>query len=193
MITIKQIAEEHGVSRSSVHTYRRRPTFPQPVPVEGSTRIQYRSDEVAAWFEENPPQPGKRTDLASRDEERGEPTTMDYQRCGVRGTLSDADAMKLQNLAFTTAIHSWEDRNLTCELPEGHSSAEHVAQLATQNFEEPVVWWASWLDIDELRDAAALFTGPVCGAVDPAPGREEWDCVLLQGHMQSDDDQHVYR
>ncbi|MFI2761371.1 DUF6221 family protein [Streptomyces echinatus] len=68
LITIGQIAEEHGVSRSSVHTYRRRPTFPQPVPVEGSTRTQYRADEVAAWFEANPPQQGKRTDLAPQDE-----------------------------------------------------------------------------------------------------------------------------
>lgn len=68
LITIGQIAEEHGVSRSSVHTYRRSATFPRPVPAEGSTRIQYRADEVAAWFEANPPQQGKRTDLASQDE-----------------------------------------------------------------------------------------------------------------------------
>jgi predicted DNA-binding transcriptional regulator AlpA len=64
LITIGQIAEEHGVSRSSVHTYRRSATFPQPVPAEGSTRIRYRADEVAAWFEANPPKQGKRTDLA---------------------------------------------------------------------------------------------------------------------------------
>lgn len=64
LITIGQIAEEHGVSRSSVHTYRRSATFPQPVPAEGSTRIRYRADEVAAWFEANPPRQGKRTDLA---------------------------------------------------------------------------------------------------------------------------------
>jgi predicted DNA-binding transcriptional regulator AlpA len=75
LITIGQIAEEHGVSRSSVHTYRRRPTFPQPVPVEGSTRIQYRADEVAAWFEANPPQQGKRTDLATEDEGVAMPQT----------------------------------------------------------------------------------------------------------------------
>jgi predicted DNA-binding transcriptional regulator AlpA len=75
LITIGQIAEEHGVSRSSVHTYRRRPTFPQPVQVEGSTRIQYRADEVAAWFEANPPQQGKRTDLTSQDEGAAMPQT----------------------------------------------------------------------------------------------------------------------
>jgi predicted DNA-binding transcriptional regulator AlpA len=77
-MTIGQIAEEHGVSRSSVHTYRRSATFPQPVPAEGSTRIRYRADEVAAWFEANPPQQGKRTDLASR-EQQGEPAVTEGQ------------------------------------------------------------------------------------------------------------------
>lgn len=68
LITLKQIEQEHGVSRSALHTYRRSASFPQPVPVEGSTKIQYRADEVAAWFAANPPQQGKRTDLASQDE-----------------------------------------------------------------------------------------------------------------------------
>ncbi|MBQ0827685.1 helix-turn-helix transcriptional regulator [Streptomyces tagetis] len=68
MITLKQIEQEHGIGRSSLHNYRRRPTFPQPVPVEGSTKILYRADEVAAWFDSNPPQQGKRTDLAPQDE-----------------------------------------------------------------------------------------------------------------------------
>ncbi|MBK3524840.1 MULTISPECIES: DUF6221 family protein [Streptomyces] len=68
MITLKQIEQEHGVSRSALHTYRRSASFPQPVPVEGSTKIQYRADEVAAWFEANPPQQGKRTDLARHNE-----------------------------------------------------------------------------------------------------------------------------
>ena len=73
LITIGQIAEEHGVSRSSVHTYRRSATFPRPVPAEGSTRIQYRAEEVAAWFEANPPQQGKRTDLPRK--QQGEPVS----------------------------------------------------------------------------------------------------------------------
>jgi predicted DNA-binding transcriptional regulator AlpA len=75
LITIGQIAEEHGVSRSSVHNYRRSATFPRPVQVEGSTKTQYRADEVAAWFEANPPQQGKRTDLAPPEPEQGEPVT----------------------------------------------------------------------------------------------------------------------
>jgi predicted DNA-binding transcriptional regulator AlpA len=69
LITIGQIAEEHGVSRSSVHNYRRSATFPRPVQVEGSTKTQYRADEVAAWFKANPKQQGKRTDLAPANDE----------------------------------------------------------------------------------------------------------------------------
>lgn len=74
LITISEIAEEHGVSRSSVHTYRRGGTFPRPVPAEGSTKVHYRADEVAAWFAANPKQQGKRTDLAP-EPEQGEPVT----------------------------------------------------------------------------------------------------------------------
>jgi len=72
LITLKQIEQEHGVSRSALHTYRRSTSFPQPVPVEGSTKIQYSADEVAAWFEANPPSQGKRTDLAPQPQQ-GEP------------------------------------------------------------------------------------------------------------------------
>lgn len=62
MMTVSEIAEEHGVSRQSIHAYRRRGTFPQPVTDEGSTRPRFRADEVAAFFAANPRRPGKRTD-----------------------------------------------------------------------------------------------------------------------------------
>ncbi|MFB7461265.1 helix-turn-helix transcriptional regulator [Streptomyces sp. NPDC056188] len=62
MITLKQIESDHGVSRSALHTYRRSSTFPQPVPVEGSTKTLYRADEVAAWFHANPKQQGRKRD-----------------------------------------------------------------------------------------------------------------------------------
>lgn len=75
LLTISEIAEEHGVSRTTVHTYRRSSTFPRPVPAEGSTKIRYRADEVADWFRANPPRQGKRTDLAP-EPEQGE-TDMD--------------------------------------------------------------------------------------------------------------------
>jgi len=71
LLTISQIAEEHGVSRTSVHTYRRGGTFPQPVQVEGTTKLRYRADEVAAWFAANPKQQGKRTDLTPTDQQGG--------------------------------------------------------------------------------------------------------------------------
>ncbi|CAM5250209.1 hypothetical protein SGLAM104S_01610 [Streptomyces glaucescens] len=75
LMSISEIAAEYGVSRTSVHTYRRGGTFPQPVTVEGSTRLRFRADEVAAWFEANPKQQGKRTDLATRNEGAAVETT----------------------------------------------------------------------------------------------------------------------
>lgn len=65
LMSLNDIAVEHGVSRVSIHTYRRRGTFPQPVPVPGTTALRWREDEVAAFFAANPKQPGKRTDLAT--------------------------------------------------------------------------------------------------------------------------------
>jgi predicted DNA-binding transcriptional regulator AlpA len=76
LITLKQIELEHGVSRSALHTYRRSASFPQPVSVEGSTKIQYRADEVAAWFEANPPQQGKRTDRIAKKSQEPEESQM---------------------------------------------------------------------------------------------------------------------
>lgn len=76
LLTIDQIAEKHGVSRSSVHTYRRGGTFPRPVPVEGTTRVLFDAVEVAAWFEANPKQQGRRSDLpAKKKPNQGEPVT----------------------------------------------------------------------------------------------------------------------
>lgn len=69
-MTVSEIAEEHGVSRQSVHTYRRSGAFPQPVEGEGSTRPRFRADEVDAFFKANPKQPGKkRNDRAPRAEQ----------------------------------------------------------------------------------------------------------------------------
>lgn len=59
-MTTTEIAAEHGVSRQSIHAYRRTGAFPQPVEGEGSTRPRFRADEVAAYFAANPPQPGKK-------------------------------------------------------------------------------------------------------------------------------------
>ncbi|WP_018385285.1 helix-turn-helix transcriptional regulator [Wenjunlia vitaminophila] len=65
-MTTAEIAAEHGVSRQSIHAYRRTGTFPQPVEDEGSTRPRFRADEVAAFFEANPKQPGKKRSSLSQ-------------------------------------------------------------------------------------------------------------------------------
>ncbi|MFE0808189.1 helix-turn-helix transcriptional regulator [Streptomyces sp. NPDC058848] len=67
-MTTTEIAAEHGVTRQTVHAHRKKGVFPKPVEGEGSTRPRFRADEVAAFFAANPPSPGKRTDLANRDE-----------------------------------------------------------------------------------------------------------------------------
>lgn len=74
LITLKQIELEHGVSRSALHTYRLSASFPQPVPVEGSTKTQYDAAEVAAWFHANPKQQGKKRDQFI-SHQQGDPVT----------------------------------------------------------------------------------------------------------------------
>ncbi|MGW4670105.1 helix-turn-helix transcriptional regulator [Streptomyces sp. NPDC004324] len=69
-MTTTEIAAEHGVSRQSIHTYRRTGVFPQPVEEQGSTRVRFREDEVAAFFEANPKQPGKKR--SSPPQQQGE-------------------------------------------------------------------------------------------------------------------------
>jgi hypothetical protein len=77
LMTTTEIAVEHGVSRQTIHTYRRAGVFPRPVAGEGSTRAKFRADEVAAFFAANPKQPGKRTDLASPADEGETVSTTD--------------------------------------------------------------------------------------------------------------------
>lgn len=60
LMTTMEIAAEHGVSRQTIHTYRRTGVFPSPVEGEGSTRPRFREDEVAAFFKANPKQPRKK-------------------------------------------------------------------------------------------------------------------------------------
>lgn len=89
LLTIDQIAEEHEVSRSALHTYRRSGTFPQPVPVEGTTRVLFDAGEVAAWFEANPKQQGKkRGQFISH--QQGEPVTTTVDpRIAILSDLND--------------------------------------------------------------------------------------------------------
>ncbi|WP_225840290.1 AlpA family transcriptional regulator [Streptomyces sp. NK08204] len=88
LMTVSEIAQEHGVSRQTVHSHRRRGAFPKPVEGEGSTRPRFRADEVAAFFAANPKQPGKRR--SSPPEQQGEAvsTTVD-PRIAILSALND--------------------------------------------------------------------------------------------------------
>lgn len=60
LLSINEIATRFKVSRQTVHTLRRRGLFPEPSPTPGSTRLKWDSAILAAYFEANPPQPGKK-------------------------------------------------------------------------------------------------------------------------------------
>lgn len=91
LMTVNEIAEEHGVSRQSVHAYRRRGVFPKAVEGEGSTRPRFREDEVQAFFVANPKRPGRRTDRETPEE--GEPVNAREQIVRfVISNLSNLDA-----------------------------------------------------------------------------------------------------
>lgn len=115
LVNLKEIEQEHGVSRSALHTYRRSVSFPQPVPAEGSTKIQYRAEEVAAWFEANPPQQGRRTDLSPRDEGAVMPTA--NVSTASRAELVDAAAaLLIAAITFRDIVSAFDPRALA-EMP----------------------------------------------------------------------------
>ena len=59
-VTLAEILERHDVSRSLLHTYRKRPDFPRPLPAAGSTRLRFNAREIADFFEKNPKRQGQR-------------------------------------------------------------------------------------------------------------------------------------
>lgn len=83
-MTVTEIAAEHGVSRQTIHTYRRTGVFPPPVEGEGSTRLRFREDEVAAFFKANPKQPRKKRTFPP--EQQGEPMSGELGLIEVRAT-----------------------------------------------------------------------------------------------------------
>ena len=89
LITLKQIELDHGVSRSALHTYRRSSTFPQPIAVEGSTKTLYRADEVAAWFQANPKQQGKKRDRFLTQQQGVPVTTTTDPRIAILSALNE--------------------------------------------------------------------------------------------------------
>ncbi|WP_460071109.1 helix-turn-helix transcriptional regulator [Streptomyces sp. YKOK-I1] len=72
-MTTSEIAVQHGVSRQTIHTYRRTGIFPAPVEGEGSTRPRFREDQVAAFFKANPKQPRKKR--RPQPQQQGDPMT----------------------------------------------------------------------------------------------------------------------
>ncbi|WP_237519006.1 helix-turn-helix domain-containing protein [Streptomyces sp. SID5910] len=85
-MTTTEIAKEHGVSRQTIHTYRRTGIFPAPVEGEGSTRPRFREDQVDAFFEANPKQPRKKR--RPQSEQQGEPVTATTARNRLTETLT---------------------------------------------------------------------------------------------------------
>ena len=63
LMTIPDIVERYGVSRTTIHNYRRTGRFPRPVAAEGSTRLRFVETEVDRFFTEEAPRQGERTDL----------------------------------------------------------------------------------------------------------------------------------
>jgi predicted DNA-binding transcriptional regulator AlpA len=131
LMSISDIAAEHGVSRVSIHAYRRRGDFPQPVPVSGTTALRWREDEVAAFFEANPKQPGKRTDLAPRDE--GAPMAATER---TEAGISDETVERLgMMLSYQSGIAAQ-----TVGLPEGQ--ARELAEAVVETVEALAARWA---------------------------------------------------
>jgi len=93
-MTTTEIAEEHGVSRQTIHTYRRTGIFPSPVEGEGSTRPRFREDEVAAFFKANPKQPRKKRRFPP--EQQGEPVTTTTARDQLVETLKSPGLVGLR-------------------------------------------------------------------------------------------------
>lgn len=69
LVNMSRLADELGVTRQSLHTWRRHhEDFPQPQRRPGSTRDEWDLDEVRAYWESRDLRPGQRTDL-QRDEQ----------------------------------------------------------------------------------------------------------------------------
>lgn len=163
LMTVKEIAEEHDVSRVSIHTYRRRGVFPQPVEGEGTTRLRFRSDEVAAFFAANPKQPGKRTDRTPKPQQQGDPVTarQNLYAFAMRGkeqspnnseeasarindfraaSLGEAvEALRAKAQELSAEAEEEMRRDLEEKAQEWHRAAELVARLARKTPMAPEV------------------------------------------------------
>lgn len=143
-MTTSEIAAEHGVSRQTVHAHRKRGVFPKPVVGEGSTRPRFRADEVAAFFAANPPQPGKRTDLAPAPDQ-GDPVTTTTARDRLAETLMSPGLVGLDTEQATEMLDAYR-RDVVTEVVEaltlkaGELSALAEAEMRSDLEERAQVW-----------------------------------------------------
>ncbi|WP_373305524.1 helix-turn-helix transcriptional regulator [Streptomyces inusitatus] len=70
LLSLAQIKQRFGVSRTTIHGWRARGDFPDPEPTPGSTRLRWRESAVARFMENNPKRQGARTDLKSPGESK---------------------------------------------------------------------------------------------------------------------------
>lgn len=87
-LSVKEIMATHGVSRQSLHTYRQDPGFPHPVSRQGTGGLRWREDEVAAWFQANPKQQGKKRDQFVSHEQGETVSTATAPRIAVLSRMS---------------------------------------------------------------------------------------------------------
>lgn len=137
LMTVSEIALEHGVSRQSVHSYRTRGSFPKPVEGEGSTRPRFRADEVAAWFAANPPRPGKRTDLATQTEGASMSTTEQAER-----GIPEAEARRELGERFAAKL-TYQAGLAVQELDIPRPVADRVARAVERAVGEVFEGWAA--------------------------------------------------
>ena len=102
LMTVTEIAAEHGVSRQTIHTYRRAGVFPSPVEGEGSTRLRFRENEVAAFFKANPKQPRKKRTFPP--DQPGEPVS-DSKTVTIQTPMPDSRARALAALVHREGGH----------------------------------------------------------------------------------------
>lgn len=156
LITITEIAAEYGVSRATVHNYRRAGTFPRPAPVEGTekTKLRFRADEVAAWFKANPKRQGKRTDLATK-RPVGEPVTSTTTVDPRIAILSALNEPPYNEVAEKRCV-PWDEAEKMLHAYRAAvlgEAADAVAQLIAEGEHDPECL------VDELRGLARAKRG----------------------------------
>lgn len=157
LMTTAEIAEEHEVSRQTIHTYRRTGIFPSPVAGEGSTRPRFREDEVAAFFKANPKRPRKKR--RSPSEQQGDPVTTTTAHERLMETLKSPglvglDAEEAAELvgAYRASIVTEVADALTAKGAELSELAEEKMQPSIE--ERAQTWYEAAAAAEKLKRGA---------------------------------------